>query len=65
MELDIRREKKHIEDLREKLSEEQQKNLDLQNRLRLQTRSYGDVQVERDLLQKQLAYHEDRIREFM
>ena len=53
------------EDLKLKLNEEQMRNIDVQNRLRLQSTNYCDVQVERDLFQKQLSYHEDRIREFV
>nr|CAD7438205.1 unnamed protein product [Timema bartmani] len=65
LELNLRKEKKRLHEMREVLNNEQRHNLELQNRIGLQSQSMADLEVQRDILQRRSSYHESRIHEYI
>nr|CAD7399435.1 unnamed protein product [Timema cristinae] len=65
LESNLRKEKKRLHEMREVLNNEQRHNLELQNRIGLQSQSMADLEVQRDILQRRSSYHESRVHEYI
>lgn len=58
-------EKALLGDTKKALMLERKKNMELSQRIGLQTREVANIEVERDLLKRQTSYHEDQLQELM
>nr|CAD7196488.1 unnamed protein product [Timema douglasi] len=65
LESNLRKEKKRLHEMREVLNNEQRHNLELQNRIGLQSQSMADLEVQREILQRRSSYHESRVHEYI
>lgn len=58
-------ERQRLEELKCCLETEKQQNAELIKKIRCQTKTVSNMQVERDLLKRKSSYHEDKLQRFM
>lgn len=62
---EINVEKQRLQELKSHLETEKQQNENLLRKIREQTKTVSNMQLERDLLRRKHSFHEDKLQKFM
>lgn len=65
LEASVCREREHVHETQERLNQEQQRRLELHNRIELQAQSSVGLEEQRDRLQKLSSDQENQLRQFV